>query len=61
MTVGRLKRLVAYFNNNEDINASYGDALSSFNLRELIGYHNSHSASTKVTAVRPIVLCGINP
>jgi len=58
MTDASLKRLAGCFNNNEDILITYGDAVSAINLRELIGYHNSHYGSITVTAVRSLARFG---
>ena len=52
MTGGRLKRLEKYLK-GEKFFLTYGDGLSSVNLKELLKFHNKKKKLVTMTAVRP--------
>mgnify|MGYP001204354461 CR=1 FL=1 len=52
MTGGRLKRLKKYLG-NETFMMTYGDGLSSVNLKNLIKFHKKNKKLVTLTAVRP--------
>jgi glucose-1-phosphate cytidylyltransferase len=52
MTGGRLKRIAPYLD-DEDFCFTYGDTLSSVNVRELITFHRRCKTLATVTAVQP--------
>lgn len=52
MTGGRLKRLKKILN-NEKFFLTYGDGVSSVNLKKLLKFHNSSKCKATLTAVRP--------
>jgi len=52
MTGGRLKRVKDYIN-GESFCMTYGDAVSTVNIADLIQFHESHGRDATVTAVRP--------
>jgi glucose-1-phosphate cytidylyltransferase len=51
-TGGRLKRVRNYIN-DEDFCFTYGDGLSSVDVRSLVAFHKSHNRLATVTAVMP--------
>lgn len=53
LTGGRLKRVKNLLNENEDFLFTYGDGLSSINLKKLVKFHKSKNKLITVTAVRP--------
>ena len=53
MTGGRLLRLKKYFSSNENFMLTYGDGLSSQNIKKLCYFHNSHEKIGTMTAVKP--------
>jgi glucose-1-phosphate cytidylyltransferase len=53
LTGGRLKRLEKYIDKNENFLFTYGDGISSVNIKELIKFHNKKKKVITVTAVRP--------
>ena len=53
LTGGRLKRLENFINDNEDFFFTYGDGISTVNLKKLLNYHNKRKKIITVTAVRP--------
>ena len=53
LTGGRLKRVSNYFKKNEDFMFTYGDGLSSVNLKNLLHFHKNKKKLVTVTAVRP--------
>jgi glucose-1-phosphate cytidylyltransferase len=53
LTGGRLKRVSNYLSKNEDFMFTYGDGVSSVNLKKLIKFHKHHKKLITVTAVRP--------
>ena len=53
LTGGRLKRLENYVNDNENFFFTYGDGISSVNLRKLLLHHKKMKKKITVTAVRP--------
>jgi glucose-1-phosphate cytidylyltransferase len=53
MTGGRLLRLKKYFSSNENFMLTYGDGLSSQNIKKLCHFHNSHEKIGTMTAVKP--------
>ena len=52
MTGGRLKRLKKYLS-NENFMLTYGDGLSSVNIKNLLNFHNKNNKIATLTAVRP--------
>ena len=52
MTGGRIKRIAPYLD-GEDFCMTYGDAVSTVDIRALIDFHRSHGRLATVTAVRP--------
>lgn len=57
-TGGRLLRLKKYLVNEKTFMLTYGDGVSSINLKELIKFHKSHGKIATVTAIRPPVRFG---
>ena len=57
MTGGRIKRLKKYL--NKTFMVSYGDSLSSVNLRKLLAYHKKKNKLVTLTAVRPPARFGV--
>lgn len=53
LTGGRLKRVSAYLEGEEDFCFTYGDGLSDVDISAVIAFHRSHGALATVTAVRP--------
>ncbi len=53
MTGGRLKRVSKYISNNENFMFTYGDGISSVNLKILKKFHEKNKKIVTVTAVRP--------
>lgn len=53
MTGGRLLRLKKYFKKGETFMLTYGDGLSSQNIRKLLSFHKMHKKIATITAVRP--------
>lgn len=53
MTGGRLLRLKKYFSSNENFMLTYGDGVSSQNIKKLCHFHNSHEKIGTMTAVKP--------
>tara|TARA_X000000950_G_C13907870_1_gene657703 strand:+ start:2080 stop:2805 length:726 start_codon:yes stop_codon:yes gene_type:complete len=53
LTGGRLKRLESYINDGENFFFTYGDGISTVNLKKLLNYHNKNKKIITVTAVRP--------
>ena len=53
LTGGRLKRVSNYLKKNEDFMFTYGDGLSSVNLKNLLHFHKNKKKLVTVTAVRP--------
>ena len=53
MTGGRLKRVSKYISNNDNFMFTYGDGLSSVNLKSLKKFHEKNKKIVTVTAVRP--------
>lgn len=52
MTGGRIKRLIPYMG-NETFMMTWGDGVSTVNIRELLAFHRSHGKLATLTAVRP--------
>ena len=50
---GRLKRLENFIDENENFFFTYGDGVSSVNLKSLLKYHKKKKKIITVTAVRP--------
>tara|TARA_Y100000992_G_scaffold301496_1_gene272554 strand:- start:1798 stop:2562 length:765 start_codon:yes stop_codon:yes gene_type:complete len=50
-TGGRIKRVKDYI--DEDFCMTYGDGLSSINIKSLIKFHSSHKGLATITAVQP--------
>ena len=57
MTGGRLKRLKKFL--KEPFLLTYGDGLSSINLKKLINFHNKNKKLITLTAVRPPARFGV--
>ncbi len=53
MTGGRLKRIKNFLNDNTSFMFTYGDGISSVNLKKLLIFHRRHKKLITVTAVRP--------
>ena len=53
MTGGRLKRVAAFLDEDEDFCMTYGDGLSTVNVERLIGFHRSHGKLATLTATPP--------
>ena len=53
LTGGRLKRLAHYIDKNENFFFTYGDGISSVNIKKLLQYHKKKNKMITVTAVRP--------
>ena len=53
LTGGRLKRLSNYLNDNENFFFTYGDGISSVNIKKLLQHHLKMKKIITVTAVRP--------
>ena len=52
MTGGRLKKTINFLN-DEDFMFTYGDGISSVNLKKLLNFHKKNKKLITVTAVRP--------
>ncbi|MED4912162.1 glucose-1-phosphate cytidylyltransferase [Brevibacillus centrosporus] len=52
MTGGRVKRIQQYIG-EEPFMLTYGDGLSSINIRELVNFHSSHGKQVTLTAAQP--------
>ena len=52
-TGGRILKLKKIFNDNEDFMLTYGDGLSSINLKSLLKFHKKNTGIVTITAVRP--------
>ena len=52
-TGGRLLRLKKYFKKGETFMLTYGDGLSSQNIKKLLSFHKRHKKIATITAVRP--------
>ena len=57
MTGGRIKRLKKHL--NKTFMVSYGDSLSSVNLKKLLAYHKKKNKLVTLTAVRPPARFGV--
>ena len=53
MTGGRVLRLKKFFKPNENFMMTYGDGLTSQNLKNLVNFHLNSKKLATVTAVRP--------
>ena len=53
LTGGRLKRVSKFINKNENFMFTYGDGISSVNLKNLYKFHKKNKKIITVTAVRP--------
>jgi len=53
MTGGRLKKIKAYVQNDENFCLTYGDGLSDININKLINFHNNQKTLATLTAVYP--------
>jgi len=58
LTGGRLLRLKKYINRGETFMLTYGDGLTSQNIKKLVKFHFSHGKIATLTAVRPPVRFG---
>lgn len=52
-TGGRLKRIGAYIEPGEDFCFTYGDGVSSVDIKSLVAFHKSHGKLATVTSVQP--------
>ena len=52
-TGSRIKKIRKYVENDDYFMLTYGDGLSSINIKELIEYHKKHGKIATVTGVRP--------
>jgi glucose-1-phosphate cytidylyltransferase len=52
MTGGRIKRVASYLG-NDDFCMTYGDAVSTVDIGQLMAFHRSHGRTATITAVRP--------
>lgn len=52
MTGGRIKRISKYLNNEENFCMTYGDGISSVNIRNLVKFHIKHKKVATMTAIR---------
>lgn len=52
MTGGRVKRVQPYVG-NEPFMLTYGDGVSNVNIKELVGFHNTHGKLVTVTSTQP--------
>ena len=50
MTGGRLKRVAAYLQGEEDFCFTYGDGVSDVNMTQLIAFHRAHGLKATLTA-----------
>ena len=53
LTGGRLLRLKKYFSKSETFMLTYGDGVTSQNIKKLVAFHKSHKKIATMTAVRP--------
>lgn len=53
LTGGRLKKIGKYLNNDQDFMFTYGDGVSSVNIKKLYNFHKKNKKMITVTAVRP--------
>lgn len=53
LTGGRLKKVKNLINDNDDFLFTYGDGVSSVNLKKLVNFHKLNKKLVTVTAVRP--------
>ena len=53
LTGGRLKRLENHIGNNEEFFFTYGDGISSINIKKLLLHHKKKKKKITVSAVRP--------
>ena len=53
LTGGRLKKVKNLINDNDDFLFTYGDGVSSVNLKKLVNFHKINKKLVTVTAVRP--------
>ncbi len=53
LTGGRLKRVKNLLNNEKNFMFTYGDGVSSVNLKKLLNFHKKNNKLITVTAVRP--------
>ena len=53
LTGGRLKRVSKFISKNENFMFTYGDGISSINLKKLYNFHKKNKKIITVTAVRP--------
>ena len=58
MTGGRLLRLKRYLENYKTFMLTYGDGVSSINIKKLLTFHQSHGKIATITATRPPVRFG---
>ena len=57
-TGGRLLRLKKFLKNEKTFMLTYGDGVSSINIKKLLKFHKSHGKIATVTAIRPPVRFG---
>ena len=57
MTGGRIKRLKSFIG-KETFFLTYGDGLSSINIKKLLDFHRAHKKIATISAVRPLARFG---
>lgn len=53
MTGGRLKRVAAYLQDEQEFCFTYGDGVADIDIGKLLSYHRAHGKLATVTAVQP--------
>lgn len=53
MTGGRIKRIKAYLNDEDDFCLTYGDGLANIDIAKLISFHKNHGKIATLSAIYP--------
>jgi len=53
MTGGRIRRILPYVQNDDAFCLTYGDGVSSVDIKKLVEFHRSHGALATLTGVQP--------
>lgn len=53
MTGGRIRRILPYVRNDDAFCLTYGDGVSSVDIKKLVEFHRSHGALATLTGVQP--------